>query len=110
MAHMNRISMGDMYGVHGIRFQARARAPDLVLPPREMELWNPMFISASAPCQGYSTADVQNLSEAPRLISLMRDHLRATGRLIALENVKGAARESGTERSASVWFILWARS
>ena len=35
MAHMNRISMGDMYGVHGIRFQARARAPDLVLPPRE---------------------------------------------------------------------------
>ena len=28
MAHMDRISMGDMYGVHGIRFQARARAPD----------------------------------------------------------------------------------
>ena len=36
MAHMDRISMGDMYGVHDeIRFQARARAPDLVLPPRE---------------------------------------------------------------------------
>ena len=35
MAHMDRISMGDMYGVHTIRFQARARAPDLVLPPRE---------------------------------------------------------------------------
>ena len=33
MAHMDRISMGDMYGVHEIRFQARA--PDLVLPPRE---------------------------------------------------------------------------
>ena len=35
MAHMDRMSMGDMYGVHGIRFQARARAPDLVLPPLE---------------------------------------------------------------------------
>ena len=35
MAHMDRISMGDMYGVHVIRFQARARAPDLDLPPRE---------------------------------------------------------------------------
>ena len=35
MAHMDRISMVDMYGVHEIRFQARARAPDLVLPPRE---------------------------------------------------------------------------
>ena len=35
MAHMDRIRMGDMYGVHEIRFQARARAPDLVLPPRE---------------------------------------------------------------------------
>ena len=35
MAHMDRISMGDMYGVHEVRFQARARAPDLVLPPRE---------------------------------------------------------------------------
>ena len=56
---------------------------------RALELWNPMFISASAPCQGYSTADVQNLSEVPRLISLMRDHLRATGRLYALENVTG---------------------
>ena len=35
MAHMDRIRMGDMYGVHGIRFQARARAPGLGLPPRE---------------------------------------------------------------------------
>ena len=35
MAHMDRIRMVDMYGVHEIRFQARARAPDLVLPPRE---------------------------------------------------------------------------
>ena len=35
MTHMVRISMGDLHGVHGIRFQARARAPDLVLPPRE---------------------------------------------------------------------------
>ena len=35
MAHMDRISMGDMYGVHEIRFKARARAPDLTLPPRE---------------------------------------------------------------------------
>jgi hypothetical protein len=35
MAHVDRIRMGDMYGVHEIRFQARARAPDLVLPPRE---------------------------------------------------------------------------
>ena len=35
MAHIDRISMGDMYGVHAIRFQARARAPDLVLPPRK---------------------------------------------------------------------------
>ena len=26
MAHMDRISMGDMYGVHEIRLQARARA------------------------------------------------------------------------------------
>ena len=49
-----------------------------------LQLWNPMFISASAPCQGYSTADVQNLSEAPRLIFLMRDHLCATGRLYML--------------------------
>ena len=32
MAHVDRIRMGDMYGVHEIRFQARARAPDLVLP------------------------------------------------------------------------------
>ena len=35
MDHMDRISMGGVYGVHHIRFQARARAPDLVLPPRE---------------------------------------------------------------------------
>ena len=28
MAHMDRISMGDMYGVHAIRLQARARAPE----------------------------------------------------------------------------------
>ena len=35
MAHMDRTSMGDIHGVHAIRFQARARAPDLVLPPRE---------------------------------------------------------------------------
>ena len=35
MAHMDRIRMGDIHGVHAIRFQARARAPDLVLPPRE---------------------------------------------------------------------------
>jgi hypothetical protein len=30
MAHMDCISMGDMYGVREIRFQVRARAPDLV--------------------------------------------------------------------------------
>ena len=35
MARMDRISMGYTHGVHGIRFQARARAPDLDLPPRE---------------------------------------------------------------------------
>ena len=35
MAHMDRINMGDMYGVHNTRLKARARAPDLVLPPRE---------------------------------------------------------------------------
>ena len=35
MAHMDRIRMGGVYGVHHIRFQARARAPDLILPPRE---------------------------------------------------------------------------
>ena len=35
MAHMDRISMGGIHGVHAIRFQARARAPDLMLPPRE---------------------------------------------------------------------------
>ena len=35
MAHMDRISMGNILRVHAIRFQARARAPDLVLPPRE---------------------------------------------------------------------------
>ena len=34
-AHMKASNMVDMYGVHAIRFQARARAPDLVLPPRE---------------------------------------------------------------------------
>ena len=32
---MDRVSMGGIHGVHAIRFQARARAPDLVLPPRE---------------------------------------------------------------------------
>ena len=32
MAHMDRIRMGDIHGVHAIRFQARVRAPDLVLP------------------------------------------------------------------------------
>ena len=35
MAHMDRISMGGIHGVHAVQFQARARAPDLVLPPRE---------------------------------------------------------------------------
>ena len=35
MVHMDRISMGGMYIVHGMQFQARVRAPDLVLPPRE---------------------------------------------------------------------------
>ena len=35
MAHIDRTSMWDIHGVHAIRFQARARAPDLVLPPRE---------------------------------------------------------------------------
>ena len=35
MAHMDRIRMGDIHRVHVIRFQARVRAPDLVLPPRE---------------------------------------------------------------------------
>ena len=30
MAHMDRIRMGGMYGVHGIRFEARARAPDRI--------------------------------------------------------------------------------
>ena len=39
MAHMDRITismaMGDMYVMHEIRFQARTRPPDLVLPPRE---------------------------------------------------------------------------
>ena len=35
MAHMDRISMGCIHGVHGIQFQARARAPDFILPPRE---------------------------------------------------------------------------
>ena len=29
-AHMKASNMVDMYGVHAIRFQARARAPDLV--------------------------------------------------------------------------------
>ena len=35
MVHMDRINMGDMYGVHNTGLKARARAPDLVLPPRE---------------------------------------------------------------------------
>ena len=37
MAHMDHISIGDMYGVHTPydSKRARARAPDLVLPPRE---------------------------------------------------------------------------
>ena len=34
MVHMDRISMGDIHGVHEIRFQVRARAPDFVLPPQ----------------------------------------------------------------------------
>ena len=33
--HVDHISMGGMYGVHNTRLKARARAPDLVLPPRE---------------------------------------------------------------------------
>ena len=35
MGHMDRISMRDIHGVHALRFEARTRAPDLVLPPRE---------------------------------------------------------------------------
>jgi hypothetical protein len=35
MTQMDRISMGDIHGVHAIRVQACARAPDLVVPPRE---------------------------------------------------------------------------
>ena len=35
MAHMDRISMGDMHGVRMQYDYKRARAPDLVLPPRE---------------------------------------------------------------------------
>ena len=35
MAHVDRINMGDMYGVLNTRLKARTRAPDLVLPPRE---------------------------------------------------------------------------
>ena len=34
MAHMDRISKGDMYGVHEYDYY-QARSPDLVLPPRE---------------------------------------------------------------------------
>ena len=60
---------------------------------RRVESWDPVFISSSPPCQAYSTTDIQHLSDAPRLISLIRDHLRATGRLYAIENVKGAASD-----------------
>ena len=60
---------------------------------RRVSSWDPVFISASAPCQAYSTTDIHHLSDAPRLIPLIRDHLRATGRLYALENVKGAASD-----------------
>ena len=58
---------------------------------RRVSSWDPVFISASTPCQAYSTTDIHHLSDAPRLIPLIRDHPRATGRLYALENVKGAA-------------------
>ena len=58
---------------------------------RRVSSWDPVFISASAPCQAYSTTDIHHLSDAPRRIPLMRYHLRTTGRLYALENVKGAA-------------------
>ena len=60
---------------------------------RRVSSWDSVFISASAPCQAYSTTDIHHLSDAPRLIPLIRDHLRATGRLYALENVKGAASD-----------------
>ena len=60
---------------------------------RRVDSWDPLFISASPPCQAYSTTDIQHLSDAPRLISLIRDHLRSTGRLYAIENVKGAASD-----------------
>ena len=57
-------------------------------------MWDPhLLISASPPCQAYSTTDIQHLSEAPRLISLIRDHLRSTDRLYAIENVKGTASD-----------------
>ena len=60
---------------------------------RRVDSWDPLLISASPPCQAYSTTDIQHLSDAPRLISLIRDHLRATGRLYVIENVKGAASD-----------------
>ena len=35
MVHMDRISMGYTHGEHTLRLLARARAQELVLPPRE---------------------------------------------------------------------------
>jgi hypothetical protein len=38
---------------------------------RRVSSWDPVFISASAPCQAYSTTDIHHLSDAPRLVPLM---------------------------------------
>ena len=54
---------------------------------------DPVVIMASPPCKQYSTMDVWGLSKAEDLIALTREFLSSTGRLTAIENVKGAAKE-----------------
>ena len=74
---------------------------------------DPVVVMASPPCKAYSTADVHDLSQAPELIALTRDHLSRTGRLFVIENVKGGAAgataaaesslQSGTYDGGMVW-------
>ena len=54
---------------------------------------DPTLLMMSPPCKSYSTADFQGRSDAPELIGLSRDLGKETGRLFAIENVKGAASE-----------------
>lgn len=49
-------------------------------------------IHASPPCQGYSVTKSLSRSTAPKLIDVVRDELKITGKAYVIENVPGAKR------------------